>query len=671
MQISTFLINLSKRQKRILAVINDVLLIWAALWSSFYIRLGDETIIDTLVYTHLWLFLAAPVISLPVYIRFGLYRAVLRYLGKDAFVAIFKAVSFSGLAFSFVAFYLKDYMLIPRSIIINYWALSLLFVGGVRYIIRIWLSPYLHKDIIQLDIKSKIKKPVAIYGAGQAGFELLGALERGSQLKAVAFIDNDRSIANRLIGGIKVYTPKHIVQMINETGAKEILLAMPSLARSEKKSILSRLQNIPIHIRSVPSISELATGKVKVQDVREIEIADILGRDVVKPNEKLLANCINNKIVLVTGAGGSIGSELCRQIINLKPSLLVLYDSSEFNLYSIYNELVSAKLMASEQIVSILGSVLDFDHVVRVLNKYKIETIYHAAAYKHVPMVEHNINVGFKNNVIGTKNLALAAITAGVKKFVLISTDKAVRPTNVMGATKRIAELILQALSDEDSISVNSNGILKNCVNETCFTMVRFGNVLGSSGSVIPLFRKQLSMGGPITVTHPDITRYFMTIPEASQLVIQASSMSRGGEVFVLDMGEPVKINNLAIKMVKLSGLTIKSEDNKNGEIEIIYTGLRPGEKLYEELLIGDNIMPTDHPMILKASEHKLAWDDLSNIIEEINMLMKSSKTSEALKLINNIVPGYKAGAIVDYLHNEFAKTNSSATIASKETKVY
>ncbi|RDH43214.1 polysaccharide biosynthesis protein [Zooshikella ganghwensis] len=657
MNVKHCLIRLKRRHKRFIALVLDILFVWLSLWLAFFIRLGTEQIINPLSSHHFLLFVAAPLLAIPVFIRMGLYRAVLRYMGRDAFLSIFKAVTLSSLILALAVFWAKDEVFVPRSVILNYWALSLLFIGGFRWLIRSWLGSYLHSTVVE-DAKHKLQKtPVAIYGAGQAGFELLGALERGRQLQPVAFVDDDRSIANRMIGGLKVYTPKHIIQMINETGAQEILLAMPTLKRAEKKQILENLQDYPLHVRTVPSVTELAQGKVKVQDIREVEVADVLGRDVVKPDKTLLARCIRGKVVLVTGAGGSIGAELCRQIISQKPGLLILYEHSEFNLYAIHDELKRHEMAVSNQvsIVPLLGSVLDIGRLMSVLSKYQVDTVYHAAAYKHVPIVEHNPIEGFRNNVLGTTYTALAAIAGQVKHFVLISTDKAVRPTNIMGATKRAAELVLQALADEQQVVISD--IIDNCQyrtpykNQTCFTMVRFGNVLGSSGSVIPRFREQLTSGGPITVTHPEITRYFMTIPEASQLVIQAGAMGTGGEVFVLDMGEPVKINDLAVKMINLSGLSVKSDSNPEGDIEVVYTGLRPGEKLYEELLIGDENSPTDHSMIMKANEHKCNWLELTRYLKTLNKQLVEGDIPAFRDQLEKLVLGYQPGPIVDYLY--------------------
>jgi FlaA1/EpsC-like NDP-sugar epimerase len=444
--------------------------------------------------------------------------------------------------------------------------------------------------------------------------------------------------------------------MIDTTGAQEILLAVPSSSRGRRREILTLLEGFPLHVRSVPGFMDLASGRVKVDDIQEVDIADLLGRDPVPAQADLLEHCITGQSVLVTGAGGSIGSELCRQILALKPTTLLLFEHSEFNLYSILSELEPriARESLSVRLLPILGSVRNQEKLLDVMKTWNVDTVYHAAAYKHVPMVEHNIAEGVLNNVIGTLNTAQAALQAGVSNFVLISTDKAVRPTNVMGSTKRLAELTLQALSRELAPVLFGDQANVSRVNKTRFTMVRFGNVLGSSGSVIPLFHKQIQSGGPLTVTHPKITRYFMTIPEAAQLVIQAGSMGLGGDVFVLDMGEPVKIVELAEKMIHLSGLSIRSEKNPQGDISIKFTGLRPGEKLYEELLIGDNVVATQHPMIMSANEDFLPWDVLKARLADLLVAIEEDDYARVRQLLRDTVSGYAPdGEIVDWIYQQ------------------
>jgi FlaA1/EpsC-like NDP-sugar epimerase len=639
-------------------VATDLLLVWVALWLAFVVRLGVDELINPLV-DHRWLFLCAPMIAIPLFIRFGLYRAVLRYFGNDALIAIVKAVSLSALILGVVVYLYSNHQnVVPRSIIFNYWWLSLIMIGGLRlamrqYFLGDWFTAVQYMPFTSRD--DGLPK-VAIYGAGAAGNQLVAALRMGRVMRPVAFIDDDSSIAGRVIAGLQVYKPKHIQQMIDSTGAQEILLAIPSSNRGRRREILGFLEAFPLHVRSVPGFMDLASGRVKVDDIQEVDIADLLGRDAVPAQGNLLEHCIRDQVVMVTGAGGSIGSELCRQILSLRPTTLLLFEHSEFNLYSIMSELEQriARESSPVKLLSILGSVRNQDKLLDVMKTWRVDTVYHAAAYKHVPMVEHNIAEGVLNNVIGTLNTAQAALQAGVANFVLISTDKAVRPTNVMGSTKRLAEMTLQALSRELAPVLFADTSNVSQVNKTRFTMVRFGNVLGSSGSVIPLFHKQIKFGGPLTVTHPKITRYFMTIPEAAQLVIQAGSMGQGGDVFVLDMGEPVKIVELAEKMIHLSGLSVRSEKNPHGDIAIEFTGLRPGEKLYEELLIGDNVASTPHPMIMTASEDYLPWDVLKARLVELLAAVEQDDYSRVRQLLRETVSGYTPdGEIVDWIFQQ------------------
>ncbi len=652
------MLGLPRRYKRAIQVVTDVVLVWLALWLAFLVRLGIEDASGP-VETHAWLFIAAPIVAIPIFIRFGMYRAVMRYFGNDALIAISKAVSLSSLLLAlFVFWYSNHTAVVPRSIVFNYWWLSLIMIGGLRLIMRQyflgdWFSASQHVPFYNRD--NGLPR-VAIYGAGAAGNQLVAALRMGRVMRPVAFIDDDNNIAERVIAGLQVYKPKHIQEMIDATGAEEVLLAIPSANRGRRREILGFLEQFPLHVRSVPGFMDLASGRVKVDDIQEVDIADLLGRDSVPAQSELLAHCITGQNVLVTGAGGSIGSELCRQIIALKPKSLLLFEHSEFNLYSILSELEQRiqRESLSIRLLPILGSVRSQAKLIDVMKTWHVDTVYHAAAYKHVPMVEHNIAEGVLNNVIGTLNTAQAALQVGVANFVLISTDKAVRPTNVMGSTKRLAELTLQALSREVAPIFFGDTANISQLNKTRFTMVRFGNVLGSSGSVIPLFHKQIKSGGPLTVTHPKITRYFMTIPEAAQLVIQAGSMGRGGDVFVLDMGEPVKIVELAEKMIHLSGLSIRSEKNLQGDISIEFTGLRPGEKLYEELLIGDNVEATEHPMIMRANEDHLPWDALKIRLGELLKAIDHDDYSRVRQLLRETVSGYTPdGDIVDWIYQQ------------------
>ncbi|WLG58603.1 nucleoside-diphosphate sugar epimerase/dehydratase [Pseudomonas extremorientalis] len=657
-KLRTLLLGLTRRQKRAFQVVTDVFLVWFALWMAFVVRLGIDELINPFN-EYLWLFLSATVIAIPLFVRFGMYRAVMRYFGNDALIAIIKAVSLSSLILALVVYWSGNHQIsVPRSVIFNYWWLSMVMIGGLRlamrqYFLGDWFTAAQHVPFTNRD--DGLPK-VAIYGAGAAGNQLVAALRMGRLLRPVAFIDDDSSIADRVISGLLVYKPKHIQQMLDATGAQQILLAIPSASRGRRREILTFLEGFALHVQSVPGFMDLASGRVKVDDIQEVDIADLLGRDSVPPQDELLEHCIKDQSVLITGAGGSIGSELCRQILTLQPTTLLLYEHSEFNLYSILQELEQriVRESLSVKLLPILGSVRNQEKLFDVMKTWRVNTVYHAAAYKHVPMVEHNIAEGVLNNVMGTLSAAQASLRANVANFVLISTDKAVRPTNVMGSTKRLAEMTLQALSSEIAPVLFGETSSISRVNKTRFTMVRFGNVLGSSGSVIPLFHKQIKSGGPLTVTHPKITRYFMSIPEAAQLVIQAGSMGQGGDVFVLDMGEPVKIVELAEKMVHLSGLSIRSDKNLQGDISIEFTGLRPGEKLYEELLIGDNVVTTPHPMIMSANEDYLPWDVLKARLTELLSAVEQDDYTRVRQLLRETVSGYSPdGEIVDWIYQQ------------------
>ena len=655
------LVRLPRRYKRFIQVVVDVCLVWASLWLAFVVRLGDAKAIEPFA-GHAWLFLIAPVIAIPLFIRCGMYRAVMRYFGNDALLAIAKAVSISALLLALTVYWYQSApKVIPRSMVFNYWLLSLLSIGGLRLLMRQYFMGdwYSSSQSFKFSRKDDGLPRVAVYGAGAAGNQLIAALRLGRGMRAVAFIDDDPGIANRVIAGLRVYNAKHIQQMIDDTGANEILLAIPSATRARRREVLELLEQYPLHVRSVPGFMDLASGRVTVDDVQEVDIADLLGRDAVPPQKDLFERCIRDRVVMVTGAGGSIGSELCRQIVATRPTTLLLFDHSEFNLYSIHSELEQRVRRESlaVRLVPILGSIGNPQRLLDVMRSWAVNTVYHAAAYKHVPMVEHNIAEGVLNNVLGSTYTAQAAVKAGVEHFVLISTDKAVRPTNVMGSTKRLAEMVLQALSRESAPVLFGDKEGLHQVNKTRFTMVRFGNVLGSSGSVIPLFHEQIRRGGPVTVTHPNITRYFMTIPEAAQLVIQAGAMGQGGDVFVLDMGRPVKIAELAEKMIHLSGLSVRSEKNPYGDIAIEFSGLRPGEKLYEELLIGDDVIATEHPMIMRANEDHLSWDDFKAVLRELVQAVEQDDYDCVRKLLRQTVSGYAPeGEIVDWIHQRRSK---------------
>ena len=569
----------------------------------------------------IWLIFASPILAIPIFIFNGMYQSIVRYIGFSAFLSIFKGVTIYALSWGLI-----DYLIyidglefvdgIPRSVLFINWMLCIIVIGASR-IIANWL----------LVNQSKSKnKNVIIYGAGSAGMQLSNALKISDEYNQIAYVDDDQSIQGNFINGLQVFKPANILNLVEKYNVEEILLALPSSSRKERQLIIENLSNLPLSIRSLPSISEIAEGKVKIEDLLGINIKDLLGRQLVKPNLGLLKARINNKVVLVTGAGGSIGSELSRQIVLLNPKKLILFDISEPSLYLIQQEL-SLNNINQIEIISLLGSVRSIDRLKNIFTEYGVQTIYHAAAYKHVPLVEFNQSEGVLNNIIGTMNAAKAAIHSNVEIFVLISTDKAVRPTNTMGVTKRISELVLQALSKNN--------------HNTCFTMVRFGNVLDSSGSVVPLFKKQIKEGGPITVTDANVVRYFMTIPEAVELVIQAGSMSHGGDVFVLDMGKPVLIYDLALKMIQLSGLKLLDENNPNGDIEIIFTGLRPGEKLYEELLVGDNSSRTENKLIMRAEENFIDWVQLEPMINELQEALIHFDNIQIRDCLIKIVPEF------------------------------
>jgi FlaA1/EpsC-like NDP-sugar epimerase len=598
-------------------ILADSVILILILLFSFSLRLGhwywpEDTNL-------LWAIFSAPVIAFLIFVKFGLYRAIIRFIGFRAVWAIAQAVSIYAVIWGVIGFMVAVDG-IPRSVVLINWALTLLVIGGLRLSAR-WLFSEAQSD------SGSQRRNVVIYGAGSAGRQLSIALMQSKEYNPVAFLDDESEIQRQFINGVEVFSLNSLSHLIDDKNVIEVLLAIPSISRMRRNEIISFLEPYPVLVRSLPGVAELAQGKVKVSDLHGISIEDLLGRDAVPVKEELLSFNILDKVVMVTGAGGSIGSELCRQILLLKPKILILYELNEFALYTINKELLDLSVI-NIGVFPILGSVNNAKRLSRVFKKFGVQTIYHAAAYKHVPMVEFNNSEGVSNNIFGTLNIAKTAIDEGVKTFVLISTDKAVRPTNTMGTTKRFAEMILQALSKEQ--------------NKTRFTMVRFGNVLDSSGSVIPLFKKQIKDGGPVTVTDKDIIRYFMTIPEAVELVIQAGAMGQGGDVFVLDMGKPVRIADLAKKMIHLSGLQVKDSTNPDGDIEIEYIGLRSGEKLYEELLIGDNVLETNNPMIMRAQEGTLAWNDLRLILDDLKVTIDNDDQKELRKLLIKAIPEFK-----------------------------
>jgi len=617
MNIKKSLLQKTRSQKRLYLLALDTLLISFVLWGSFslqankvFIPAGKE-----------WLaFPLAFLISLPIFIRLGLYRAVLQYFRGKAVIAIFLATLLSVFVWAGVVSIFKIISLSPIVVVV-YWL-------GIFMLVTVTRLAAQH--LLYDSSRKKTGKKVLIYGAGAAGTQLTNILKSDPSYSIAGFIDDDISLTGWDILGLKVFSSSELVHIIQDKKIDEIILAMPSVSRAKRQEIIRRLESLPVNIRSIPPFLALAHGKLRVSDIKDIDIDDLLGRDVIEPDSKLLPANIKNKVVMVTGAGGSIGSELCRQIIKLSPKKLILLEQSEFALYQIEQELEELILRYGSQIKveNILGSITNATLLKRLFADKDVNTIYHAAAYKHVPLVEENPVAGLSNNVFGTRFLAEHALAANVDTFILISTDKAVRPTNVMGCSKRIAELVLQGLSEKP-----------DC--KTTFTMVRFGNVLGSSGSVVPKFRQQIKEGGPITVTHKEITRFFMSIPEAVQLVIQAGAMAKGGEVFVLDMGESVKILELAKRMINLAGLTIKDKDNPDGDIEIEFSGLRPGEKLYEELLIGDNVSGTQHKRIMKANEVHIKWEELQEHLSTLQETMMTDDTDKIKSKLASFVDGY------------------------------
>jgi FlaA1/EpsC-like NDP-sugar epimerase len=608
-------------------------------WLAYYLRLGEFISLTDKSFMGgraLWVALAAIALALPIFIVSGLYRAIFRYSGWPALLAVARAVGIYGLLFAAI-FTALGFAGIPRTVGLIQPMLLLLLVGASRVLARLWLG-----ESYQVILKKAARPKVLIYGAGQSGRQLAAAMANNPTMRVAGFLDDDPHLQGHLLNGLPVYNPDDLPALIVTLNIGDVLLALPSIGRQRRNEILGRMREAHVSVRTLPSVTDLAQGKVSVADLRELDIDDLLGREPVLPNPHLLAQNIAGKTVAVTGAGGSIGGELCRQILAIGPTRLLLIEQSEFALYAIHQELEEKLAARDIALVPLLASVQDGQRMREILTAWRPHTLYHAAAYKHVPLVEHNPAEGIRNNVLGTLHAAQVAIASGVADFVLISTDKAVRPTNIMGASKRLAEMGLQALAA-------GNGA-------TRFAMVRFGNVLGSSGSVVPKFRQQIRDGGPLTLTHPDIIRYFMTIPEAAQLVIQAGALGGGanesGNVFVLDMGQPVKILDLARRMIELSGLTVRDETNPAGDIAIEITGLRPGEKLYEELLIGDNPEPTSHPRIMKAREAFISWADLQPQLQALEAALNVNDVDHIRALLARLVTDYSPnGEIVDWVY--------------------
>ncbi|MEE4661849.1 MAG: nucleoside-diphosphate sugar epimerase/dehydratase [Halieaceae bacterium] len=592
------MIELPRNIKQALLLLLDIGFVGTALWSARALRYWQTDVTPLPIGpVEITIALVTMLVSAIVFLRLGLYRAVIRFMGQQAVWAIVRGVTYSTLVLGACIFFLQPAPLsVPRSLPFIYWGMALILVGGTRMLVRSYYQDKLFTDC----------RKVIIYGAGESGRQLLTALHHGDKFRAVYFVDDDPQVQRSVINGVQVESPDKLPGLIEEHDIAQVLLAMPSVSAERRRQIINSLVNLPVYVRTVPKFVEILQGKASIAEIQDIALEDLLGREPVPPHPELIDRCITGKVVMVTGAGGSIGAELCRQILLARPRELVLLDTSEYALYTIERELRSLQEGAALpcEIVPLLGTVQDRRRLLRIFRSFSVQTVYHAAAYKHVPLVEYNVAEGVANNVFGTWHAAEAAVEAGVESFVLVSTDKAVRPTNIMGASKRFAEMCCQSLASAQD--------------RTRFCMVRFGNVLGSSGSVVPLFREQISSGGPLTVTHPEVTRFFMTIPEAAQLVLQASAMGTGGDVFVLDMGEPVKILDLARRMIQLSGYTIQDDENPLGEIAISFTGLRPGEKLYEELLLGDSVSGTGHPMIMRAEEEYPTLDTLRQWLDAL-----------------------------------------------------
>jgi FlaA1/EpsC-like NDP-sugar epimerase len=627
--------------KQFLMLIADAVAIPAAVWTALTLRLGT---MDHGLIASKWLYLTSIVTTIPVFVRLGLYRAVIRFMGAHAALAIAIGATVSTGALGAVDYLVLDGA-IPNEALIIYFALALLYVGATRFGMRELLR-----------FTSGHGERVIIYGAGAAGAQLCSAMLTRRQFRPVAFIDDKKSAEGSRLFGVQVYGSDRLLELRRRFGTSLVLIAMPSATRRRRVEIIERLTLQGFKVQTVPDIAEIVNGQARLEEVRDIDVRDLLGRDPVPPNLSLLGACVVGKSILVTGAGGSIGSELCRQIMDLSPRRLVLLEVSELALYEVERELrpLNARSGNRIELVALLGNAHHKNRVREIMTTFGIQTVYHAAAYKHVPIVEHNMIEGIHNNIFATYNTAEAAMECRVETFVLISTDKAVNPTNVMGCTKRVAEMVLQAMQQRGG--------------NTRFCMVRFGNVLESSGSVVPLFREQIREGGPVTVTHPDVIRYFMTIPEAAQLVIQAGSMGSGGDVFVLDMGSPVRIADLARRMIQLAGCSVRDEKHPDGDIEIRFTGLRPAEKLFEELLIGKNVTGTEHSRILRAMEQSLSWEQIRHVLDELAQCSTRFDCDRAREVLVRAVPEYRpAERVQDHVWLQGGSRVSGAVLGSDE----
>jgi FlaA1/EpsC-like NDP-sugar epimerase len=641
-KIANFLVSLPRPIKRFVAVAVDGALCVLTVWAAFDLRFDALTSWSS---AHAIASVLSFALGVTVFTGFGLYRAIFRYAGLPALITVLKAIAVYSVLYALVMTVISVPG-IPRTVGVLQPLLLLIAITLSRVTVRVWLGG-IYRGILSGQNLPK----VLIYGAGSAGRQLAAALKTSPELVVVGLLDDDDRLHGQVLNGLKIYNPQDLLSLVGKLRVNQVFLAIPSASRARRNEILDVVRAAHVQVRTLPGVMDLAQGRVHVSDLRELEVEDLLGRDPVPPNPLMMAKNITHKVVMITGAGGSIGSELCRQIVTANPSTLLLVELTEFALYAIHHELQQLLTEAGHEsitLIPLLANVRDADRMAEILGTWKPSTVYHAAAYKHVPLVEHNPAEGIKNNVHGTLVTAQQAALHGVSDFVLVSTDKAVRPTNVMGASKRLAEMVLQAQAE----AMKAQG------GQTRFSMVRFGNVLGSSGSVVPLFRRQIKDGGPITLTDERITRYFMTIPEAAQLVIQAGAMASGGDVFVLDMGEPVKIMDLAKRMVELSGMSVRDEANPEGDIEIAVTGLRPGEKLYEELLIGDNPLPTSHKRIMKAHEEFLSWSILQVQLADLNKALNANDVPVIRSLLKGLVPGYQPdGDVVDWVWMENEKS--------------
>ena len=661
-KIRNILLSVPRLTKQVLAVFSDMFICAIAVQLAMDLRM--EMHVDWNI-QHTWMFLLSLVLFLPIFIFMGLYRAIFRFAGLQVIFSLNKAMAIYALLYASV-FTLLGIDPVPRSVGLLQPLIFGLGIVSSRLFVRYWLGGFGRINLLPGTPRA------LIYGAGSAGRQLAGGLLPSSDIRVVGYVDDDDRLHGHNLNGLNIYSPYELERIVERKNVTQIFLAIPSVSQRRRNEVINQLLPLHVQVRTLPGLADLASGKVTVSDLRELNIEDLLGREPVVPNPLMLAKNVTNKVVMVTGAGGSIGSELCRQIVKAQPSTLLLIELSEFALYEIHRELESIAremaFQASDELASsssnsldasypvlipLLANVRDAHRMAEILRTWRPSTVYHAAAYKHVPLVEHNPAEGVKNNVQGTLVTASQAQLHGVSDFVLVSTDKAVRPTNIMGTTKRLAEMVLQAKAASQVLKFGE------IPGKTRFSMVRFGNVLGSSGSVVPLFRKQIAEGGPITLTDHRMTRYFMTIPEAAQLVIQAATMANGGDVFVLDMGQPVKILDLARRMVELSGLMVLDQNNPMGDIEIQVTGLRPGEKLYEELLIGDNPLPTSHPRIMKAHEEFLPWDELESKLNILNLALDSNNVPLIRTLLMELVPGYQPEAeVVDWVWMEIEKAS-------------